>query len=57
MKVEVFHISFLSKSLLKLGNKFERIAMWDVLKHIEANRLSPIPMQPNLSEEITVYLE
>lgn len=57
MKVEVFHISFLSKSLLKLGNKFKHIVMWDILKHIEPNGLSPIQMQHKLTEEITVYLE
>lgn len=56
-KVEVFHISFLSKSLLKLGNKFKHIVMWDILKHIEPNGLSPIQMQHKLTEEITVYLE
>lgn len=54
MKVEAFHISFLSKCLLKLGNKFKHTAMWDILKHIEANGLSPIQMQHKLTEEIHV---
>lgn len=57
MKVEVFHISFLSKSLLKVGNKFKHTVMWDMLKHIEANGLSPIQMQHKLTEEIALYLE
>lgn len=28
--------------------------MWDILKHIEANGLSPIQMQHKLMKEITV---
>lgn len=31
--------------------------MWDILKNIEANGLSPIQMQRKLTEEIAVNLE